>query len=670
MIEAPEDWVLSLGMVVWGCVRGHPWWPARISMNEKERNWYRETNGKVWVAFFNDASCAWLKRSEIRPFDSYFRDACLKLNSTKRKFVKYEPAITMSIALAEEYIRLLPEGGLSDNEKITPQGTEVLKLRLKTTGMDGAMGNPPRENGREGGVGRKSRGSGRRVGRPKKSVEGRKTKENGMKPNDVYAAVARDLFGGGFDSLKRKDPPPSSSAEDFDTDTGGNESNGRSKRKRRRPARLEDGFVVDKKLMEQGVIPYPSSKGGEKSAPPSWYHSENVSKLAQDSSNKKSRETTPTLRLPRQRARRLNVPRAKSAEERAKTRKSSAKSPSPRGSSDGLLGNRPTNQRPTSLPTFVGGRNHNQRRKLIDDVAKTANFSKHLQTLDGTLDEGTQLGANDGLQSLRISKTLKKQLLAAREKQRALDNEATESDDNAGDDHILCNKSAIPGAVQAYAQGTSQAQIQQILKRVSKLEEDCRSLKLKAASEEQTKLGEDATAAGLKNAVMALSSAAATFSRKRGHKIDVLGRAVDLLWSDQEQNVSADISLLRSVTKSLVFAEAKRGSIKEVMRQSPEIETPAQEINVPPARADTKSPLPKGHINRVQQNANTDALPPKADINTQAPNADTDTPSPKADTETPSPTYEYSSLDNSPRLFSSESSPGERPESDVTIDSL
>jgi hypothetical protein len=98
-----------------------------------------------------------------------------------------------------------------------------------------------------------------------------------------------------------------------------------------------------------------------------------------------------------------------------------------------------------------------------------------------------------------------------------------------------------------------------LLQRVTDLEMDVKSLKARAACEEQATLGEDATAAGLKAAVEAMAAASAAFAGKRDFDTDVIGRALDSMWPDGSLPlVGADGEALRALACSLVMASCRR----------------------------------------------------------------------------------------------------------------
>ncbi|KAA8492982.1 Transcription elongation factor S-II [Porphyridium purpureum] len=53
----------KLGSVVWGKVRGYPWWPAAVLPNNKSKEWKHPKTEKVWVMFFGEDQGSWLKNS-------------------------------------------------------------------------------------------------------------------------------------------------------------------------------------------------------------------------------------------------------------------------------------------------------------------------------------------------------------------------------------------------------------------------------------------------------------------------------------------------------------------------------------------------------------------------------------------------------------------------------
>ncbi|CAA0829759.1 Tudor/PWWP/MBT superfamily protein [Striga hermonthica] len=60
--------------LVWGKVRGHPWWPGQIFLptaaSDKAKTYYKKPS--YLVAYFGDQSFAWNEGSNIKPFHMYF----------------------------------------------------------------------------------------------------------------------------------------------------------------------------------------------------------------------------------------------------------------------------------------------------------------------------------------------------------------------------------------------------------------------------------------------------------------------------------------------------------------------------------------------------------------------------------------------------------------------
>lgn len=95
------------GLIVFGRVTTFPWWPAIVSKCPRSGNWCNDQ--KYWCFFFNDSTGAWLKPTEMRPFDPWNRDACNETNSNNPKYKRYLARIAQAISVAQEYLeRLVP----------------------------------------------------------------------------------------------------------------------------------------------------------------------------------------------------------------------------------------------------------------------------------------------------------------------------------------------------------------------------------------------------------------------------------------------------------------------------------------------------------------------------------------------------------------------------------
>lgn len=79
----------EVGDLVWGKVRGHPWWPGQIR-NEEDEGLPCALNGKrdgdVLVSFFGDNTCRWLDPIELLPFGNKHADK--EHQSTDQVFLK------------------------------------------------------------------------------------------------------------------------------------------------------------------------------------------------------------------------------------------------------------------------------------------------------------------------------------------------------------------------------------------------------------------------------------------------------------------------------------------------------------------------------------------------------------------------------------------------------
>ncbi|GER57308.1 Tudor/PWWP/MBT superfamily protein [Striga asiatica] len=72
--------------LVWGKVRGHPWWPGQIFLStaasDKAKIYYKKPS--YLIAYFGDQSFAWNEGSNIKPFHMYFSQ--MEKQSTSDKF--------------------------------------------------------------------------------------------------------------------------------------------------------------------------------------------------------------------------------------------------------------------------------------------------------------------------------------------------------------------------------------------------------------------------------------------------------------------------------------------------------------------------------------------------------------------------------------------------------
>lgn len=75
----PPDHKFSVGDLVWGKVRSHPWWPGQIfdpsdASESANKLFQRLRKDRLLVAFFGDATFGWCEESQLMPFQSNFSE--------------------------------------------------------------------------------------------------------------------------------------------------------------------------------------------------------------------------------------------------------------------------------------------------------------------------------------------------------------------------------------------------------------------------------------------------------------------------------------------------------------------------------------------------------------------------------------------------------------------
>jgi PWWP domain len=98
---------LRPGVVVFGRVKGFPWWPALVTCAPDTSDWVKN-DGRVWCLFFNDRTGAWLKATEIRPFDAFHREECMVINRSNKGHKRFIDRIVEAISCALSYVITLP----------------------------------------------------------------------------------------------------------------------------------------------------------------------------------------------------------------------------------------------------------------------------------------------------------------------------------------------------------------------------------------------------------------------------------------------------------------------------------------------------------------------------------------------------------------------------------
>jgi hypothetical protein len=95
---------LRPGIVVFGRVKGFPWWPAVVSVDIKSGTWLAgaAAAARVWCQFFNDPTGAWLRGAEIRPFDAFNREECMVINRGNARHKKFLPRLGEALRRADD----------------------------------------------------------------------------------------------------------------------------------------------------------------------------------------------------------------------------------------------------------------------------------------------------------------------------------------------------------------------------------------------------------------------------------------------------------------------------------------------------------------------------------------------------------------------------------------
>lgn len=86
-VEYMEDHRYSVGDLVWGKIKSHPWWPGQIydPSDASESAMKYNQKDRLLVAYFGDGSFAWCLPSQLIPFAHYFED--MSKQSASKTFV-------------------------------------------------------------------------------------------------------------------------------------------------------------------------------------------------------------------------------------------------------------------------------------------------------------------------------------------------------------------------------------------------------------------------------------------------------------------------------------------------------------------------------------------------------------------------------------------------------
>lgn len=80
-----SDNEFSKGDIVWGKIRGHPWWPAQITKIIKKRGRSMK-HAKYKCAYINDSTHSELCSNSMKPFREYYTE--LSKRKIKQKSLK------------------------------------------------------------------------------------------------------------------------------------------------------------------------------------------------------------------------------------------------------------------------------------------------------------------------------------------------------------------------------------------------------------------------------------------------------------------------------------------------------------------------------------------------------------------------------------------------------
>eukprot|EP01018_Ginkgo_biloba_P024705 Gb_11632 [translate_table: standard] len=84
--EEHEKHRFSVGDLVWGKVKYHPWWPGQVfdPLDSSDFARKRQKKGRLLVAYFGDQTFAWCEESQLKPFQQNYKE--MAKQSTAKPF--------------------------------------------------------------------------------------------------------------------------------------------------------------------------------------------------------------------------------------------------------------------------------------------------------------------------------------------------------------------------------------------------------------------------------------------------------------------------------------------------------------------------------------------------------------------------------------------------------
>lgn len=624
---------IKLGSVIYGRVSGYPWWPGIIALCPVTQLWTK--GGKFWVRFFNDNAGAWLKETEVRIFDPYNRDLCYEYNSSIAKFRRYQDRIRKAISLADTHINF-PARRL--RVKILPPKKEALEEDEILAGENNGALTPSS------------------VERPEKTSrkKGRSSSKCLIIPSEKSPECSSDS---------------SSEEERAQSDGNGTAIQGRPKRRKRsRSMSYIDCNTLRDNGLEKGkrnqvLSPASKAQGGIQKA------AQSGTTTAKGKSSTKVKESSKSHMVLR-RSKRMRGGAQKTAENdacngnnenvlgnvvpenipevaiqnsiavpdyiiRSHPTSSVASSQMNRTPGNTKLGAIEAIQ--PQLEAGIEKNTSNRRGKRKQNVivkkemflAELSNLTRKklgrsLETYDSLARGGIRsrvfTACDSSKQVNLVGECTDSEEMPERERKRSVGSLEVAAEDlleyvimdgQCAKENLVDHKENGP-SFQNIALGGSDL-VGTILNRLSNLERDVVHLKKKESKEQQAKLGEDATAAGVKSAVEALAAASAAFAKARDYNSARISRSLPLLWSDGEfPLVGADGDLLRTVAQSLIFASCKRRRV-EIAQEN---ETPANSRELGRHGSSdmvNNDPTPEDGTSASVDDRGTNGLPPPTD---------------------------------------------------------